>query len=207
MKSFLSPYKNGNTALTVLFCFFCCIHLRDGSVGPGSNTFVGNCSMQMCIYVGWLTHAVNTTEFISLKPWAWHSQRCDLTHKTFTNIVSEMIISPQRLSSADPLTLLAAVFPPVPPAGDPPSLLQTYWIFFTGKSHRYWITFASWFEMVAVPETWFVLWIELSCWGHRCHLGNAGTSELLLVLQGCEVTSVQMLGSWFPGDQSWSILI
>lgn len=46
------------------------------------------------------------------------------------NIVSEMIISPERLSSAVLLTLLAAVFPPGPLAGDPPSLLQTYWICF-----------------------------------------------------------------------------
>lgn len=72
--------------------FFSCIHLGDGSVGQGSNTFVGNCSMQMCIYVRWLTQDVNTTEFISLKPWVWHSRQCDLTHKRFTNIVSEMVI-------------------------------------------------------------------------------------------------------------------
>lgn len=52
--------------------------------------------MQMCVYAGWLTHAVNTTEFISLKPWASHSRRCDVTHKRFTNIVSEMVIPPPK---------------------------------------------------------------------------------------------------------------
>lgn len=188
----------------MFFFFFSWIHLRDGSVGQGSNTFVGNCSMQMWIYVSWLTHAVNTTELISLKPWNWHSRRCDLTRKRFMNIVSEMAIAPKGY----PLLFWKCLLPYVHRIHQHEILRHCFRSIesFSQKHQKCWIKFALWFKMVAVPGTWFVLWIELSCWGHQCHLRNAGTSELLLVWQGCEVTSIQTAGSWFPCDQSWSIL-
>lgn len=51
--------------------------------------------MQMHIYSQWLTVAVNNVEFISLKPWAWHSRGCDPTHKRFAIIVSGNVNPPK----------------------------------------------------------------------------------------------------------------
>ena len=51
--------------------------------------------------------------------------------------------------------------------------------------------------MAAVFATWFVLRIELSCCGHWCHLRNAGTSELQLVLQRRWVHGFLVINSHF----------
>lgn len=55
--------------------------------------------MQMHIYSQWLTPAVNNVEFISLKPWAWHSRGCDPTHKRFAIIVSGNVNPPKGNSA------------------------------------------------------------------------------------------------------------
>lgn len=147
--------------------------------------------MQMCIYVGWLTHAVNTTEFIWLKLWVWHSHQCDLTYKRFTNKVSEMVIPPK--GPAVLLTTLDHVFPPVPLAGNPLSIHQTYWIFYR--------------HITQIPNQ-----ICLLIW-NGCRLCDLVCSANWIVLLWALVPSeecwylwapacsTETLGSWFPGDQ------
>lgn len=140
--------------------------------------------MQMHIYSQWLTPAVNNVEFISLKPWAWHSRGCDPTHKRFAIIVSGNV--------------------------NPPKGSSACWCSSTGSTSRRSAVTVKVIEsssqahhrdtesnLVSDPRRSLSLstsfCCELNCLagGHWCHLGNSGTFELLLVLLDYEA-----LRSW-----------
>lgn len=160
----------------------------------------------MCVYAGWLTHAVNTKEFISLKPWASHSRRCDVTHKRFTNIGSEMVIPPPT----HPKAMLCCS------SNSACCCISTY-----RRSSVAALHLLNFFSHITQIRNLICFLIRNGCcpWDLVCSVNwivllgaavpsaHAGTSELLLVLQGCPLTPMQTLASCFPGDQSWSILI